>query len=180
MTRFVWATVSSISPVRVTLDGDTAELPIALDALVDPTSLSVGDRVRCEWAGRRLILHGRSGGERVRSVTYTTSSLANGATEVGMLELGAGFTILRFKASHAARFRAYQSVAHRTADAARVVGVFPSGDHGLIFEDDGSAAEDYATVVVGGLLEGTSACPVSITNRSGTTRSITVELEVRV
>lgn len=176
----IWGTVAAVGPLRVLLDGDTVPLPFAPDSLVDPLSLAVGDRVRCEVASRRVVVLGRSGGERVRSVTYTTSSLADGATEVGAIEVGAGFTILRFKTVHAARFRAYQSVAHRTADAGRPVGVFPSGDHGLIFEDDGSSAEDYATVVVGGLLEGTSACPVSITNRSGATRTITVELEVRV
>lgn len=179
--RFVWGTVTGVSPLRVQLDGDTAELPITPGSLVDPLSLAVDDRVRCELSRNKVVVHGRSvGAGEVRTVSYTTSSLANGATETATLALGAGFTILHFKAAQAARFRAYQSTAHRTADASRAVGVYPSGDHGLIFEDDGSAAADYATVVVGGLLAGQTECPVSITNRSGSTRTITVELEVRV
>lgn len=180
---FTWGTVTALSPLRVQLDGDTAALPITPDALAAPATIVVGDRVRCEVSGRRVIVHGRMGGTPVpvsRTVTYTTASLANGATETGVIELGTGFTILHFKAVQAARLRAYQSVAHRTADASRAVGVLPSGDHGLIFEDDGSAAADYATVVVGGLLAGATACPISVTNRSGATRTITIELEVRV
>lgn len=179
--RFVWGTVTAVAPLRVQLDGDTAELPIAPDSLVDPLTFTVGDRVRCEISQRRLVVHGRNvdaGG--IRTVSYTTSSLANGATETGTLPLGAGFTILHFKAVQAARFRAYQSTAHRTADASRAAGVYPSGDHGLIFEDDGSAAADYATVAVGGLLAGQTSCPIAVTNRSGATRTITIELEVRV
>lgn len=116
-----------------------------------------------------------------RTVAYTTSSLANNATEAALMDLGPGFSLLHFESSHALRFRAYQSAAHRTADASRAVGVLPSGDHGLIFEDDGAAVSDYALgdAAVGGLLAGETLCPVSITNRSGATRAVTVTLEVR-
>lgn len=127
----------------------------------------------------RVSLDESRRGGRLRTVSYTTSSLANNASETGTLDLGIGFTILHFESNFAARFRAYQTVAHRTADASRAVGVYPSGDHGLIFEDDGTAAADYATVAVGGLLDGETSCPVSITNRSGSTRAVTVTLVVR-
>lgn len=175
------ATVTGVSPLRITLDGDTTALPFTPDSLVDPASLVVSDRVRCELSSRRVVIVGRSGGVAVttRTVSYTTSSLADGASETTTLDLGVGFTILHFESSHAARFRAYQSAAHRTADASRAVGVYPSGDHGLIFEDDGAAVADYATVAVGGLLDGEALCPVSITNRSGSARAVTVTLEVR-
>lgn len=59
---FKWGTVTDIAPLRVRIDGDTAELPVTPDSLIDPTSLVVGDRVRCELAGRRLIVHGRQAG----------------------------------------------------------------------------------------------------------------------
>ena len=127
----------------------------------------------------RVSLDESRRGGRLRTVSYTTSSLANNASETGTLDLGVGFTILNFASSHALRFRAYQTAAHRTADASRAVGVYPSGDHGLIFEDDGTAAADYATVAVGGLLDGETSCPVAITNRSGSTRAVTVTLIVR-
>ncbi|GAA3730043.1 hypothetical protein GCM10022239_03320 [Leifsonia bigeumensis] len=182
---FIWGTVSAVGPLRVVLDGDSVEIPVTPDSLVDPLTFAVDDRVRCELSGRRLIIHGRAGGIEIPpfvetvTVTYTTSSLANNASETATLDLGVGFTVLHFVSSNAARFRAYQSAAHRTADASRVVGVLPSGDHGLIFEDDGSAASNYAAVAVGGLLNGETLCPISITNRSGATRTITITLKVR-
>jgi hypothetical protein len=54
--------MTDLNPVRVKLDGDSIELPITPDCLIDPATLLLGDRVRCEVAGRRLIIHGRSGG----------------------------------------------------------------------------------------------------------------------
>lgn len=143
----------------------------------DASGISVGALFNSSLGGRLQI-----GGKpffATRTVSYTTSSLANNASETTTLDLGVGFTILNFASSHALRFRAYQSAAHRTADASRAVGALPSGDHGLIFEDDGAAASDYATVAVGGLLDGETACPISITNRSGSTRAVTVTLVVR-
>ena len=60
--KFIWATVTSITPLRVRLDGDTAALPFTPDSIVDPAALIVNDRVRCEIDARRVIIHGRSGG----------------------------------------------------------------------------------------------------------------------
>jgi len=58
---FRWATVTSVTPLRVRLDGEDAPLPLDLDSLVDPASLRVDDRVRCELGRRRIIIHGTSG-----------------------------------------------------------------------------------------------------------------------
>lgn len=147
--------------------GDSSATGIAVGALFNPSLES------------RIQVGGENALPVTRTVSYTTSSLADGASETATLDLGIGFTILHFVSSFAARFRAYQSVAHRSADSSRAVGVFPSGDHGLIFEDDGAAVSDYATVAVGGLLDGETSCPVAVTNRSGSTRSVTVTLVVR-
>ena len=70
MSEFVWAVVTAegiLPDVRVLIDGDPDPLPTPPhDTLVDPRTLAVGDRVRCEWErtrnGRRLIIHHRSGG----------------------------------------------------------------------------------------------------------------------
>lgn len=70
MSDFAWATVTAaggLASLRVQLDGDPSALPTPPhDCLVDPTTLGVGARVRCEWEqtrnGRRLVLHGRAGG----------------------------------------------------------------------------------------------------------------------
>lgn len=58
-----WATVTDDDPLRVRLDGDTAELPITPETLVSPTILSVGDRVWVQMFGRRIIVLGVAGGE---------------------------------------------------------------------------------------------------------------------
>lgn len=63
---FAWGTITSISPLRLQLDGDTAPLPFTPDTLIDPLVLSVDDRVRCELTERRLVVHGRSGGLAVQ------------------------------------------------------------------------------------------------------------------
>lgn len=55
---FKWGTVTSVSPLRVKLDGDTVALPVKPSLLVSPAALAVGDRVRCELANRRLIVYG--------------------------------------------------------------------------------------------------------------------------
>lgn len=62
MGSWVDADVTAIDPLRVRVDGDVSELPFTPDSLIDVSLLSVDDRVRCEWAGQRLIVHGRAGG----------------------------------------------------------------------------------------------------------------------
>lgn len=59
-TRYIWATVTQATPLRVRVDGDTA----ALAATPDDMSLShrpVGQRVYCMLQGRRLIVLGPNG-----------------------------------------------------------------------------------------------------------------------
>lgn len=67
MKQFTWGTVTSVGPLRVKLDGDTAALPFEPDSLIDPSTLAPGDRLRCELAANRLIVHGKSGGAPVPS-----------------------------------------------------------------------------------------------------------------
>ena len=63
MSEFKWATVTAVSPLRFMLDGDTVALPFTPDYLLDPASLSVGDRVRVELSNRRVVIIGRSQGD---------------------------------------------------------------------------------------------------------------------
>lgn len=60
MTSFKWAKVTSVSPLRIKLDGDTAALALTPDTLVNPASLTVGDRVRVELSQRKAIIHGKA------------------------------------------------------------------------------------------------------------------------
>lgn len=51
-------TVTDTDPLRIQRDGDSVELPITPDTLVDPALMVPGDRVRVENADGRLIIHG--------------------------------------------------------------------------------------------------------------------------
>lgn len=59
--RYLWATVTSVSPLRVRLDGEDAALDITPDCLLK--RVEVNDRVWCQFHGRRLVILGASGGE---------------------------------------------------------------------------------------------------------------------
>lgn len=59
---FVWATVSAVSPLRITLDGDTAALGFTPRSLIDPLVLRVGQRIRCELVGGEPVVLGVNGG----------------------------------------------------------------------------------------------------------------------
>jgi hypothetical protein len=60
MTSFKWATITSTSPLAIKLDGDSTALALVPDTLIDPASLTVGDRVRVELSQRKAIIHGRA------------------------------------------------------------------------------------------------------------------------
>jgi microcystin-dependent protein len=62
ITSFKWATVMGNNPLSIRLDGDSAALALIPDSLVDPLSLSVGDRVRVELSLRKVVVHGVSNG----------------------------------------------------------------------------------------------------------------------
>lgn len=53
--RWAWGTVTGVSPLRVRLDGDSTPLDLTPDTLA---TVSVSDRVWCQIAGRRVVVHG--------------------------------------------------------------------------------------------------------------------------
>lgn len=59
---FKWATVTATSPLTIKLDGDTDALNLVPGTLIDPTTLSIGTRVRVELSQRKAIIHGKSWG----------------------------------------------------------------------------------------------------------------------
>lgn len=65
--EFVWGMVQFENPLSVLLDGETSPIGVAIDSLVDRASLKIGDRVRCEFDGRRLVVHGVAGGSQPRN-----------------------------------------------------------------------------------------------------------------
>lgn len=60
---FNWATVTDIDPLRIRVDGDSAELLLTPETLVDPAALAVDVRVRVELSDRRIIIHGLAAGD---------------------------------------------------------------------------------------------------------------------
>ena len=70
---FTWATVTAVNPLAIKLDGDSASLGLIPDSLVDPLSLTVGDRVRVEQSLRRVVVHGRSGGDVPAGVVWSAA-----------------------------------------------------------------------------------------------------------
>lgn len=55
-----WATVTSVSPLAIRMDGESSPLAAVPQSLV--SGLAVGDRVWIQVAGRRVVVHGRAGG----------------------------------------------------------------------------------------------------------------------
>lgn len=74
---FKWATVRSISPISVQLDGDPAPLALIPDCLVDPASLAIGNRVRVELSKRKVVIHGRNNGTPPPTSVPTEGLAAN-------------------------------------------------------------------------------------------------------
>ncbi|UVG33806.1 hypothetical protein SEA_HERCULESXL_21 [Microbacterium phage HerculesXL] len=62
ITSFKWATIKTVNPLSIQLDGDTAPLALIPDSLIDPLLLKVNDRVRVELSLRKVVIHGKSNG----------------------------------------------------------------------------------------------------------------------
>ena len=107
----------------------------------------------------------------------TTSSLATNATEDITSVLKPGYRLLKVETDVAARVRVYDSTAHRTADASRAIGTDPTGVHGVIL-DLVTTVSDLSwwlsPVVDGYTADSTDSVPLTITNLSGGTDTVTI------
>lgn len=113
----------------------------------------------------------------------TTASLAVGATHQAVLAY-APVRITGVTTSVPARVRVYQTAAYRTADAARLSTVDPTGDHGLLLEvvtATGALAVTLSPQVVGynGDTPKASALYVAITNRHTGASAIDVDFNTK-
>ena len=121
-----------------------------------------------------------TGGLVRQDTVVTTASLANGATENGVVALGKSFELFKLIADRHCRVRLYQTSAFRTADASRPVGTDPDTAHGVIgdFVFDGTsgltiicqprpAGENHDTPVVSDIY-------YAIENQSGGTSTVEV------
>jgi hypothetical protein len=114
-------------------------------------------------------------------VTVTTASLADGATQTGVITLGKSSLILKFTASCACRIRLYSTSAYRTADAARPPGTDPTGEHGVMLDivlPAGNSTWDLSPLAA---VTNDDAPPISdiyyaIQNKSGAAAAVTATL----
>ncbi|POH63643.1 MULTISPECIES: hypothetical protein [Cryobacterium] len=112
------------------------------------------------------------------TVTRTTPSLANSATDTGAITLAKSYRLLSISTDKPCRIRLYATVAQQAADAARAIGTDPTGNHGLMLEYVSTAGVLAATLspaVDGTNLEATpsTAIPISIQNLSGGASTVT-------
>lgn len=111
------------------------------------------------------------------NVTLTQTSMAIDGEATGTITISPWYQLLQITTDHECRIRLYTSSAKRDADSGRLVGVDPTGNHGLIFEFISSVAllsADLTPPVVG---FGDSAnIAYNITNLSGVAQTITVTL----
>ena len=84
-----WATVTDDSPLRVQLDGESAPLDMTVSTSSLVANLAIGDRVWCQLVSnpnpqrshRRVVIHGRQGGQLIAADTVTNAMLAEVATD---------------------------------------------------------------------------------------------------
>lgn len=125
---------------------------------------------------------GGGGGSTARSdVAVTTASLADLATETGTIAAGKSSVAVALSSSCAARVRLYSTAAGRDADAARVIGVDPIGEHRLMLEvvfPAGNLTWDLSPLasITNDDSPATNTIYYAIQNRSGAAAAITVTL----
>jgi hypothetical protein len=149
-----------------------------------PNSPAVGEEyttngVRRIYDGEKWNIAATDPGNRVRTTrTITTASLADDATENSTAVFAAGYRLLQITTDRACRVRLYTTSAKRTADAARVVGTDPTGDHGLVFEFVATGAVtdyDLTPTVDGSCPTGTDVY-YAIENNHGSASTVAVTL----
>lgn len=111
------------------------------------------------------------------STSRSTASLANNVSEDSSLVLHPSFRAYKVETNRAARIRIYATSAQRDADAARTIGIDPTGNHGLLFELVTSS--DILSYTLSPAVDftadnGTATYYMSITNLSGATGVVTV------
>ncbi len=121
---------------------------------------------------------GADGGFVARTTTtVTTGTLSSNSSEDVSVTLKPGYRLYKVTTDRAARVRAYDSSANRTADASRAVGTDPAGVHGVILDlvtTASTLAFWLSPVVDGYTADGTDTVPVAVTNLSGSSAAVEV------
>lgn len=150
-------------------DGITIKASINKSNRKDP----LGDRVS--------NLEGTAEGSLYKRATlsFTTPSLAPDATWKGEVSIASGYRILKVQANQPSRLRLYADTAGQNADEIRPVTGYPEEQNGLqldfVFTDFLLQAVLNPTVD-GWTVTGSANVPVSVTNKTNTTRTITITM----
>lgn len=114
-----------------------------------------------------------------QTVVKTTAALANNTREQSTIALPKGYRLLHIATDRPCRTRLYVSSAQQISDAARLVGVDPSGNHGIILDFVSTALlllADLSPLVDGFDGDSDGAIPITIDNLSGATSTVQVTL----
>jgi VCBS repeat-containing protein len=120
--------------------GDAPKLPLIGLSDVDSSGLEDGDTLIYDsgtgnWVASAPEAPGGSGLQARTTASFTSDSLAEGATDSGkQLPIGKCVSVLKIQTSRPAWVRVYSTPAHQTADAARSQTADPTGEHGVLLE----------------------------------------------
>ena len=153
----------------------------------DDVTLVAGTNITLDRTGEEITINSSGGGgvglSSRAAVAGTTASIANGATGNVAITGYKSYALLKMVVEHQAWVRIYTDTASRTADASRAEGVDPTPGSGVIAEVITTSAAQTVLIspgTIGFNNEGTptTSIPIAVTNKSGTTRTITVTLTV--
>lgn len=158
------------------------EITVILPDIIETGDLSARDVLAVVTNVGLPGLTGPPGTSERKIATYTTSSLAAGASETGTILLATGYKLLHILVSADARVRLYTRLSGRTADISRLWGVNPTEGVGCTFDWKSSfpilEEADITPTVEGYSMETsvTPAIPITVTNVGVSPAAITVTL----
>jgi hypothetical protein len=151
----------------------------------DDITLVAGTNITLDRSGEEITINssGGGGGSMASRTTAlaTTASIADGATGNIAITGFKSYALLKVTVEHQAWVRIYTDTASRTADASRLEGTDPTPGSGVIAEIITTAAPQTILISPGVFgfnneITPTTSIPIAVTNKSGTTRTITVTL----
>jgi len=157
------------------------------NASTDNLTIAAGTNVTVTRTDANTItIASSSGGGSMAArgvVAGTTASLADAATGNVAITGFKSYALLKMVVDQPAWVRIYTDTASRSADASRAEGVDPTPGSGVIAEVITTSAAQTVLIspgTIGFNNEGTptTSIPIAVTNKSGTTRTITVTLTV--
>jgi len=159
---------------------------VVADSTADTLNLIAGSNITIQTdtgTDSITINSTASGGFTPSRVTQavTSASIADDAeTNIDFANLGVSYCLYSVQVDKGARVRIYKDDASRTADVSRPIGTDPVEGDGVVAEFVSTAAETFViTPAIFGFVDNRPTendIPVRVTNRSGTTGTVTVTI----